>query len=188
MRNKTQQEFLWDRPRPTSTYIITLSSKYRVKIHMKKFALSGCKRARAATEIEWKDHIRRLARLNVVYREALLSSNVRPSHAPADCGTWRAREPGRSEAKRAEGPIAEWARRRSARSRRAELAKCSRPTGSRRCTRTLAFPSLALFYVRFSICYVLARARVASHSRTRKVTARPRKSLGRIIYREWSPK
>lgn len=78
-----------------------------------------------AMEIEWKGHIRHPTRCNhVVYHEALLSSNVRPVTPPL-AGARRASE--RAVAKRDEAyrgaPSAAGPRRRSARSRRAELSR-----------------------------------------------------------------
>lgn len=92
------------------------------------FCIAGnsCTRALpVAMEIEWKGHIRRPTRCNhVVYHEALLSSNVRPVTPPL-AGARRARE--RAVAKRDEAyrgaPSAAGPRRRSARSRRAELSR-----------------------------------------------------------------
>jgi len=101
------------------------SPKFCVKIRFLKNPHYRTRASPVAMETKYKGHIRRSTRHNhVVYHEALLSSNVRPVTPPL-AGAQRANE--RAMAKRDEAyrgaPSAAGPRRRSARSRRAELSR-----------------------------------------------------------------
>lgn len=118
------------------------SPKFCVKISSLRTSKNPRYRTRTlpiAIETEWKGHIRRPRLNHVVYHEALLSSNVRPVTPPL-AGARRASE--RAVAKRDEAyrgaPSAAGPRRRSARSRRAELSRgvLGRPGRGAACDRS----------------------------------------------------